>query len=442
MHHSKTTSVATVYLGVLRRTVEAITLYPIMRKDVILRTVTCISGALLLTSQFSQSFGAYRWTPSIDEVMAATTNQQSRAVLPLFPWERAVGEDRNCSVRPEGTPSKCCLGGHAGSRQKVMYDPKKCNSPGIYDRMHDYTVDYMERLPSPVDDASRNSCDLCHIIETLVQHNLTMTFQGDSLTRQAFIGLECELLRRGYQVGYTETDYAKRPKNLTAHESNRYGTMKYGEMTVSVPDTASGEEERPDHVGRILFYAIYRPFEDNIEIKEILSRSDIVVFDHGLHYRPQQADFFRDSMATMLEAFRDNGLQVFAWRETSAQHFSSKGGHHSLRGVNFTAGCAPINNEDREGFRMPIMKKEAEKKGFKVLNAFGANFSSLAPEKHQKEMVIIPFRDFTSELYYLHPGECSHYCQTPDLWLPIWRGLRLTIDRTFQHSSTTRELAD
>ena len=41
----------------------------------------------------------------------------------------------------------------------------------------------------------------------------------------------------------------------------------------------------------------------------------------------------------------------------------------------------------------------------------------------------IPYRDFTSQFPDIHrKGECSHFCSTPDLWVPIWRTLRLIVD--------------
>ena len=49
------------------------------------------------------------------------------------------------------------------------------------------------------------------------------------------------------------------------------------------------------------------------------------------------------------------------------------------------------------------------------------------------ELVSLPFFNFTSHHYYQHPkevdGDCTHYCPSPYLYMPLWRTLRLALDR-------------
>jgi hypothetical protein len=47
----------------------------------------------------------------------------------------------------------------------------------------------------------------------------------------------------------------------------------------------------------------------------------------------------------------------------------------------------------------------------------------------------LPFFNLTAQLHYLHPSECTHYCSTPYLWMPIWRSLRLAMDRQWSTES-------
>jgi hypothetical protein len=47
----------------------------------------------------------------------------------------------------------------------------------------------------------------------------------------------------------------------------------------------------------------------------------------------------------------------------------------------------------------------------------------------QSQLTILPFREYTSQFHDLHAtGDCSHFCTTPSLWMPLWRTLRLALD--------------
>jgi hypothetical protein len=53
------------------------------------------------------------------------------------------------------------------------------------------------------------------------------------------------------------------------------------------------------------------------------------------------------------------------------------------------------------------------------------------PRRHDKnELIYLPYRGYAVPLHYIHPGECTHYCHHPHIWLPIWRSLRIAMDRT------------
>lgn len=366
------------------------------------------------------------------------TRQKQPAIVPHLPWEiESAASNRTCSP-PADIPNTCCLGSLSKGK-RVYFDPKACNSSGIYDRVQEYTLAYMERLPIP-ESFSDQTCDLCRIVDLVVANNLTLTFQGDSLTRQMFTGLECELRRRGYNVQGKEARW-ERPKKLSREEKIHYGITDTVKLMVSSPSPSSSSG-----VGRIQYYAVYRPFRDNVEVAEIVRNSDVVIFDHGLHFNPYKGRDFRNDMENMLQAYTLKGktsnetkaqksLRLLAWRETSAQHWNATGGHYSVRNVRQPYVCVPIANKKkaREGFRLPLLTAAAQSVGMKVLNALDSNFSS--QPVNPDEMIVLPFREYTSELHYLHDSECTHYCTTPYLWLPIWRSLRLAMDRALPSST-------
>jgi hypothetical protein len=72
--------------------------------------------------------------------------------------------------------------------------------------------------------------------------------------------------------------------------------------------------------------------------------------------------------------------------------------------------------------------------------------SAMQPLKNGiREIAILPYYNFSAKLHDLHiildidsaknkteyRGECTHFCSTPFLWLPLWRSFRLAMDRQF-----------
>ena len=60
-------------------------------------------------------------------------------------------------------------------------------------------------------------------------------------------------------------------------------------------------------------------------------------------------------------------------------------------------------------------------------------FHNTPPLQDQQELVFLPYRDYTKELPSLHHSECTHYCANPFLWQPIWRGIRLAVQRKVKY---------
>lgn len=184
-------------------------------------------------------------------------------------------------------------------------------------------------------------------------------------------------------------------------------------------------------------YGMYRP-GGNTEVKDhIMDTSDIVIFYFGLHWTPLEEGDFGHAMTNFLKAANGKNVTVLAWRETSAQHFDAPGGHYGLeRGT--ADKCVPIdaNNSNGRNFRWPSMQQAAHDAGLIWKNPLDANFGDDGDNRN--ELIVLPFRNYTAPLHYLHPGECTHYCHTPYLWLPIWQALRIAMDRAARRPNTTR----
>jgi hypothetical protein len=346
-------------------------------------------------------------------------NEAYPAIVPLLPWEnQSLSPSRICAPS-SGIPQYCCLGSFSRGGA-VIYEPSVCNySASIYKKVQDYTMAYLDQMYPPVDDGG--SCDVCRIVDQLILNNLTLAFVGDSLTRQTGAGLHCTLLRRGYEVTLIKkAPYEQRP-NCTGW---RHCINNINRLEVRAPNS--------NRTTCISEYGLYRPqrkkIDNNTQIKEeIVANNDIIVFDHGLHWPTTQRKEFENDMAEYMEAYKNSNLTLVAWRETSAQHFNSSGGYYKTR---TGEKCVPMRT-GQEGFRMPLMKNASEAVGFSWRNAMDSDFMHQPVERH--ELVFLPYRNYTVPLHYFHPTECTHYCHTPFVWLPIWRSLRLAIDRVVKN---------
>eukprot|EP00980_Cylindrotheca_fusiformis_P000866 scaffold227_cov97-Cylindrotheca_fusiformis.AAC.4 len=180
-------------------------------------------------------------------------------------------------------------------------------------------------------------------------------------------------------------------------------------------------------------YGVYRPDRSNADLKEeILPNSDIVIFDHGLHWKTQENETFYGAMKAYLRGFQNSNLTMLAWRETSAQHNDSPGGHYGLKKE--SDNCVPIKKGHEKGYRSAIMQQAAQDTGFEWKNIFDEGFSNRSQDGN--ELVFLPFREYTVPLHYMHPNECTHYCYTPYIWLPLWKSIRIAMDRAILNRNT------
>jgi len=232
------------------------------------------------------------------------------------------------------------------------------------------------------------------------------------MTRQTFVGLECELRRRGYAV---ETNSVNHWINKTKPRW-RFGLDRVDELEV-----------RMEHGGRqqssaatIRFYGMYRPMEDLHEVKQIARDNDVLVFDHGLHYGAQTPAEWRQHMTEMIQQTReqqDSSLKLLLWRETSSQHFNTTGGHFYPTNVK-ESKCVPPPSLEHNSTVYNFRRQTTEQL-IQELNA----------TTHLK---ILPFYHYTKLFYDLHMNknfnDCTHFCSTPALWLYLWRTLRLALE--------------
>ena len=400
-------------------------------------------------------------------------------VLPLFPWEERSIVQRTCApptisnhqnlttTKTSGNtsvgidfqpfPAKCCIGSSSAGGQ-VTFQPQICNL-GLepYERAARHAGHFLNNSPIIQQKSSKSAttlCDVCRIVEQLARRNWTMSFQGDSTMNQMVDALDCELRRRGYTVD-SEMKSWRRQEGLFW----RRGIGAVHRIRVWPPIVAAGTSGPPVV---LRFYIMYRPLEKNSsEIHHIMERSDVLVFDHGVHYTfEQRADFLSemtDLLGTLLRKTNKNSTsdigggdhvspttaatrpKLVAWRETVSQHFDTPTGDfsHSVKGLEDCVQHPYLRNTTAHppgklSWYQEYMMRAAHELDLDVVNAGNAtvsNFIGSRPSLHSS-LVVLPFTQFTRPMHYLHPGksDCTHICYSPFTWMPVWRALRRAID--------------
>jgi hypothetical protein len=386
------------------------------------------------------------------------------AVLPLTNWEIESSKiDQKCdNVRPSHVPKYCCIGTVPHRLEK-----RYCKKPQpVYDMLTHYATSYLDNIPVNTSIMNNNNnnaislpkqgCDFCRIIDYLFLYNWTLAFQGDSIMYQHWNGIHCEMLNRGYNVtplGHTFIKNVTGEYGIIEIHSYRISRIPWQQQQEQQQSTTSTTSTSSDNISgtvTISFYFMYRPYIS--DIREFLLQHDVIVFDHGLHWTPREPDLYQFDMTTLLSTYKNSKkLKLVAWRQTTAQHFDTPGGFYfrmASSSNNNNNNCTAINTTTMDGtyyydkeigpnFYYDFMKKAIAASNMTLLDASDPNFLLNIPvssrsnkDSSTNEIVVLPYNEFTIPLHYLHPYECTHYCHHPHLWLPVWRWLRIALERT------------
>lgn len=298
-----------------------------------------------------------------------------------------------------------------------------------YQQVQNYSLNLLEEYSLPPNTLRR--CDVCQIVHLLIKHNLNLAFEGDSVTRQTFAGLECELRRRNYNVTQTYAESVERSGPF------RYQWRSTTELIIT---TNSSDSDSSSSTTTIRYFEFYRP--EVVSIQKLIQqyKIDILVFDHGLHYvAKRDMERFKNETMAMLHSLQMN-VPLLIWRETSAQHFLATGGHYyggvtkQPNAVCTATKASEISSTSTHLNTMLDALQSLNNPSWSHAFTSDPHFLSSKPDK-DKELIIIPFRQYTIPMHNLHPSttDCTHYCHTPYLWLPLWRSLRLSLDRMMNH---------
>jgi hypothetical protein len=218
------------------------------------------------------------------------------------------------------------------------------------------------------------------------------------------------------------------------------------EITTVTVASPSGRQHQENWHATIKFFAQYRP---KFKVEEIYRESivplleggtDILFFNFGLHWQHTNRKVYQSLMFTAMVALKQHAVRdisLFAYRETTAQHFDTPLGEWpaiSKPSHNFTPLTETKRRDPLFGWRKRDILDAVNKSGFTFVPVDPSGKIPMPPlllHSDKDEIAMLPFTEFTSDFHDLHPNECTHYCSTPHLWIPLWRSLRLSMERRF-----------
>lgn len=385
-----------------------------------------------------------------------------------------------CDLRPSHVSDDCCFGGIAEYR----FACAKHSKDTVYQVEQEFQSLLLASEAASTEVSSSSRCPICDIAEYLIRYNLTLTLEGDSVMSQTFVGMRCGFQRHGYRMSEMEKYTHRRNESL----SYKYGmdyifVSRFVRIQHNDNNSAENSTSKSEFSGQILYTKAYRALDAD-EHAYVWKNSDIVVFDHGLHWDVTRlaTEFVTETVDYLTRLrHRPANLKLLVWRETSAQHFTNMvGGYWEPGFKNDRGSCTPFANEstnttymnlllkaastsdatttpmrisDRSftGLHLFNMRKICQLANLTLLNALEQDFLNIPLPGRQdnknsknnnnamEEVIYLPTRFFQANLHYLHTkypskfgADCTHWCNTGILWDPTWRGLSRAMHRIFQ----------
>eukprot|EP00521_Asterionellopsis_glacialis_P007668 CAMPEP_0195287782 /NCGR_PEP_ID=MMETSP0707-20130614/4704_1 /TAXON_ID=33640 /ORGANISM="Asterionellopsis glacialis, Strain CCMP134" /LENGTH=468 /DNA_ID=CAMNT_0040347569 /DNA_START=1589 /DNA_END=2995 /DNA_ORIENTATION=- len=434
-------------------------------------------------AQFKETHATSNETKTNQEVKVHNhliPEKMRAVVLDLSPDESKVTDQLEMKPLPEmrqchssrvntnDLNERCCIGAlSAGAHQSFNGGNASClQTLSDYNRVREMTMDELSFNPlygrTHSNSTHQNetlladgrssmlNCDVCRIIQIVstLKHK-RISIAGDSLQRQLFDGMECELFRRGFNMSeWTVEHWPEDPPDPfdQYHTGWKYGVNIKECFNVTLPDwMRPHHHNQSDHV-EICSYGHYRPYPGLVQHQKIVNSSDIMLIDYGLHFlmdEPKEKDEYRSSIKDLIKLMKNTPDCKIIYRETTAQHFDREGdGEFSWKDSAKTGSCVPHygNSSILLGItpRRKLLYEAAESQGYSVVDPRGNTLFSSNSSIPGHEVAFIPFWNFTSKLSFLHANntDCSHFCYTPHLWYSTWRHLRNVLERLVEAEKT------
>ena len=207
------------------------------------------------------------------------------------------------------------------------------------------------------------------------------------------------------------------------------------------------------YFGQYKFYPHLQRFYQTTLQHVLEVEPDILILNFGLHYSWRDSARFEKAMWVLLEGIQKHlvgRIPLIMYRENSVQHFKTSYGEFGLPRVGLHGDrpgrCGPLASRGGNviyQWRDQRLRQWALDQGIDVVQLDLAppqpngTMESRGAVVHRsknnttKEIVWLPFANTTAPHHTLHPEECTHYCHTPFLWYPLWRGIRIASEWKF-----------
>jgi hypothetical protein len=261
-------------------------------------------------------------------------------------------EEKTCnkSISISDTRGQCCIGATSSGGHQHYFESNGICSQNItsYNRVRDLALDILGSSPIDPDCNMHKQglvyeCDLCRVVQIVssLRHS-RIAIVGDSVQRQLFGGIECELFRSGFNITKGEIVKWKElpaPPNRVAW---KYGVKGEQCFNVTLPESMIHHQSQRQQI-EVCIFEHYRPYLDMKQHKQIAEMSDLMIIDYGLHFLEDEKDStgtrqmveYESSISALLKMLKEVPDCHLIYRETSAQHFDRIGGDFSLAKTTF-----------------------------------------------------------------------------------------------------------
>ena len=305
-----------------------------------------------------------------------------------------------------------------------------------------------------------NILDLIYTLKSKGYENLI--FMGDSVSQQSYWDAYCSLSRFGLV------------SILANKTENTQFSAIYFDITF-LPDNAISEDipSKFSNTFRVLYYSanksdmytmtVIRKMVESNEMIDTTKDKAVYILNQGLHYNQETVlmkseftEYFKYFL-NLTATYGDNQLIIF--RETTAQHFSTGDGtfpsshrgtpKHTYLSTPDTLKNTADNVFHTTGFAQRISNQ------IQIIDEEPTDFDICRPLNHTQILAqgwrnsvalnilreidpenlikVAKFYEISAARYDAHfdSMDCTHWCNNPMFWLPMWNNINLILKKTF-----------
>ena len=239
-------------------------------------------------------------------------------------------EEKKCnkSISISDTRGQCCVGATSSGGHQHYFENKEICSQNItfYNRVRDLALNLLDSTPIDSCNIGKQGlvshCDLCRVVQIVssLRHS-RIAIVGDSLQRQLFNGIECELFRSGFNITKGEIVKWKELPAPPDRVAWKYGVKGEQCFNVTLPEPMIHHQSQRKQI-EVCMFEHYRPYLDMKQHKQIAEMSDLMIIDYGLHFLEDEKIKmemveYESSISALMKMLKEVPDCHLVYRETS-----------------------------------------------------------------------------------------------------------------------------